>query len=60
MKTKHTVRAGSYRVYAFRSVACVQHGIKKVLWVTQLLNGLWGGGGGEADSKKGKVATSVP
>ena len=29
-KTKRTVRARTYCIYAFRSVVCMQHGIEKV------------------------------
>ena len=42
-KTKRTVRARTYRIHAFRSVACIQHGIRKMLQVTKL--GAGGGGG---------------
>ena len=34
----HTLKARTYCIYAFGSVICIQHGIKRVLWVTKLLN----------------------
>ena len=36
-KTKRTVRPRTCFIYAFRSVVCLQHGIKQVLRVTKPL-----------------------